>query len=173
MFFRHHQRAQIVVADLWAAFGKQLLDGPPSGTDAPPPGAFYDMHELTMFADYRVPQLLRHAGVMVYSDALAAAVDKLEPVAVGSEEEIEIRAATVVAVDMLRDLLRGSATAAVGPDAGSGAGAGVAAAAVGSVSGLAVAGNPFSVELDWVLWQAGEAQRKELLPHHRTLTCFY
>ncbi len=33
--------------------------------------------------------------------------------------------------------------------------------------------NVSSVEVDWALWQAGEASRKELMPHHRTLTVWY
>lgn len=44
-----------------------------------------------MFADYRVPQLLRDAGVMVYSDHLAAIVDQGIELPAGSEEETQIR----------------------------------------------------------------------------------
>ncbi len=54
-------------------------------------GAFDDMHMLTMFADYRVPQMLRDAGVMVYSDKLAAIVDAGTELLAGSEEETQIR----------------------------------------------------------------------------------
>ena len=54
-------------------------------------GAFDDMGELTMFADYRVPQLLRDAGVMVYSEHLATIVDKGIELLAGSEEETQIR----------------------------------------------------------------------------------
>lgn len=46
-----------------------------------------------MFADYRVPQLLRDAGVMVYSDHLAAIVDSCTELLAGSEEETQIRCA--------------------------------------------------------------------------------
>ena len=56
-------------------------------------GSFDDMDELTMFADYRVPQLLRDAGVMVYSDHLAAIVDNCTELLAGSEEETQIRCA--------------------------------------------------------------------------------
>ena len=54
-------------------------------------GSFNDMQELTMFADYRVPQFLRDAGVMVYSDRLAAIVDAGTELLAGSEEETQIR----------------------------------------------------------------------------------
>ena len=51
-----YKRAQILVADLWAAFGCQTAD---NGHFA----SFVDVGKLTMFADYRVPQILRHVGV--------------------------------------------------------------------------------------------------------------
>ena len=53
---------------------------------------------LTMFADYRVPVVLRSMGVLKYDDALAAAVDSGDgTIAAGSVEEIEIRSCTVQA----------------------------------------------------------------------------
>jgi hypothetical protein len=54
-------------------------------------GSFDDIHLLTMFADYRVPQLLRDTGVMVYSDQLSAIVDAGIELLAGSEEETQIR----------------------------------------------------------------------------------
>jgi hypothetical protein len=54
-------------------------------------GSFDDIHLLTMFADYRVPQLLRDTGVMVYSDQLAAIIDAGIELLAGSEEETQIR----------------------------------------------------------------------------------
>jgi Potential Queuosine, Q, salvage protein family len=83
------KRAQIAAADLWG-----------SGAIAYP-----DVDELTCFPDYKLPQALRHLGAIEYSDHLARRVDdwvELEP---GSPEEVEIRAATVVAVEELRDRL--------------------------------------------------------------------
>ena len=83
------KRAQIAAADLWG-----------SGAVA-----FTDVDELTCFADYKLPQLLRHAGVLEYSEHLARRVDARVELAAGSPEEVEIRAATVVAVEQLRDRL--------------------------------------------------------------------
>ena len=83
------KRAQIAAADLWG-----------SGAIA-----FADIDQLTCFADYKLPQALRHLGVLEYTEHLARKVDdwlELEP---GSPEEVEIRAATVVAVEQLRDRL--------------------------------------------------------------------
>lgn len=83
------KRAQIAAADLWGSGAM----------------AFTDVDELTCFADYKLPQLLRHAGVLEYSDHLGRRVDGKVELGTGSPEEIEIRAATVVAVEQLRDHL--------------------------------------------------------------------
>ncbi|KAH8114472.1 hypothetical protein DFH11DRAFT_1688975 [Phellopilus nigrolimitatus] len=78
------KRAQILIAETWAAFH------PPAPRALHPlfPGG---VHALTMFADYRVPQLLHHLGILV--DALAP----------GSREELGIRAASILAVEASRE----------------------------------------------------------------------
>lgn len=130
-----YKRAQILVGDIWAAYGRSL--------DPTHPYSFNDLGEITMFADYRVPQILRHMGIMVYSEELARKVDALEVIPFGSEEEIEIRAATIVAVEQLQQALQR-------------------------------AGRTFlELEVDWLLWQWGEAIKDTILPHHRTLTIYY
>lgn len=84
------KRAQIFISDLWHVFG------------GAGPGAFHDADSLTAFPDYRLPQVLRSLGVLEYDPALASKVDTLTPLAPGSREEIEIRAATVQAAESLR-----------------------------------------------------------------------
>ena len=87
------KRAQICVADLHGSFqGKQW-------------GAFTDLAQLTIFADYKLPQVLRYYGVLAYDPALAERVDRQELLPPGSEEEVEIRAATVWACELLRRAL--------------------------------------------------------------------
>lgn len=130
-----YKRAQILVGDIWAAYGRS--------TDPLHPYSFHDMDQLTMFADYRVPQILRHMGVMVYAPELARKVDALEVLPFGSEEEVEIRAVTIVAVEKLKDCLRRSGRELL------------------------------AIEIDWLLWQWGEAMKDDILPHHRTLTIYY
>lgn len=177
-----YKRAQIMVADLWAAFGRRTcteadaaaacrvtaplgfpgLGGGRGGGGAGAstlseggtplhPAAFYDIPSLTCFADYRIPQLLRAEGVLVYSPPLSAAVDSLSLIPVGSTQEVEIRACTVSAVDALCDVLHRTHGLRITP-----------------------------VELDWRLWQIGEegaTQGDKALakssPHHRTDTVFY
>ena len=86
------KRAQIAAADLWGA------------------GAigFPDVDQLTCFADYKLPQALRHLGALEYSEHLAGKVDDWVELEAGEPEEVEIRAATVVAVEELRDRLEGA-----------------------------------------------------------------
>ena len=139
-----YKRAQILCGDVWAAFGMRApgREGGAGGQGSCP-AAFHDIHALTAFADYRLPQLLRDKGVLVYSPALGASVDAGAELASGGGEEVEIRAATVEAVERLR--------------------------ACSGLSSLS------SVQLDWVLWNAGERlqQQGKLSPHHRTRSTFY
>lgn len=53
-----YKRAQILVADTWS-----VLEGKEDG-------CFNDISSLTIFADYRIPQVLVHLGAMRYSDEL-------------------------------------------------------------------------------------------------------
>lgn len=84
------KRAQICVADLYHAF-----DGQQWGTLA-------DFEQLTIFADYKLPQVLRHYHVLEYNSILAQRVDNQELLPIESEEEVEIRATTIWACELLR-----------------------------------------------------------------------
>jgi hypothetical protein len=61
--------------------------------------------DLTMFADYRVPQLLHHLNVTVYPPPLQDLLRSLTPLAAGSPEEVSIRAASIVAVERIKDAI--------------------------------------------------------------------
>ena len=54
-----------------------------------------------MFADYRVPQVLCHEGVLVYSPSLRDRLDRKELIAFGDADECEIRAGSILAVHLL------------------------------------------------------------------------
>jgi Potential Queuosine, Q, salvage protein family len=90
---RFFKRAQICVADLRGAFGGKQW------------GAFTDFDQLTIFADYKLPQLLRHFGVLEYHPTLAERIDKQELLEPGSEEEVQIRATTIWACEVLRQTI--------------------------------------------------------------------
>ena len=126
-----YKRAQILAADLYGAFQGRGW------------GALTDIHELTAFADYKLPQVLRHLGILEYAPALADRVDRLEVLAPGCPEEVEIRANTIRAVEGIRQELE-----RLGKDLK-------------------------AMEIDWLLWNMGQEDRFRKMPYHRTLTIFY
>ncbi|KAA3673405.1 uncharacterized protein DEA37_0004417 [Paragonimus westermani] len=87
------KRAQILVGDLWSCFGGKGW------------GYFYDIDEITAFADYRVPQVLFFFGALKYDVELTnllhrgASIGELIPN--GSPMEVEIRAASIHAVQLI------------------------------------------------------------------------
>ena len=64
------------------------------------------LEKLTAFADYKIPQILRHFGVISYSSKLAGKVDNFYLIPAFSPEEIEIRAATIRGVDLIKKYLK-------------------------------------------------------------------
>lgn len=126
-----YKRAQIFCADLYGAFGGQSW------------GEFSDIEKLTAFADYKVPQVLRHLGVLRYSLELAAQIDRREELPAGSAEEIEIRSCTIWAVELLKQELE------------------------------KLGCKLRSFEIDWLLWDLGQREEFRQKPYHRTRTVFY
>jgi len=59
------------------------------------------------------------------------------------EIEAEVRASSVIAVELIKEYLKGKGVIAL------------------------------SIEIDWFLWQLGEDNLSELPPHHRCLTIYY
>lgn len=73
------KRAQIFVADLWACFEGQEY------------GAFRDIDKITMFADYRVPQMLQTLGCLGFSPPLDAALRAKRDLPLGGNWEMQLR----------------------------------------------------------------------------------
>ncbi len=126
-----YKRAQIFAADLYGAF---------DGKDW---GSFTDIDKLTAFADYKLPQVLRHLGIFDYAQALAQKVDQEIYLKAGCPEEVEIRANTIWTVELIRQELERM-------------GKGLRA-----------------FEIDWMLWNLGQHGEFKVKPYHRTLTIFY
>jgi hypothetical protein len=126
-----YKRAQILVSDVSAAF-------PGSGL-----GRFHDLEALTAFADYKVPQVLHQLGVLRYPNRLIERLRRHEHIPRGSEEEIEIRSATICAVEEIGDQLAARGYAL--PD----------------------------YQIDWLLWNLGQDMAGDELPYHRTVTTAY
>jgi len=126
-----YKRAQLLASDLHGA-----LDG--KGW-----GEFHDMAELTAFADYKLPQVLRQAGVLEYAGALADKVDRRSLLKAGSHEEVEIRANTVQAVELIREEMKAGGKFLTAP------------------------------QIDWILWNLGQEDAFRCKPYHRTISIFY
>jgi hypothetical protein len=68
---------------------------------------FGDLDRLTIFADNLVPHVLRVDGVLSYQPELLARIDREELIPAGSQEEREIRACALHAVELIRGHLPG------------------------------------------------------------------
>jgi hypothetical protein len=85
------KRAQILASDLWGAL-----------TGMPGSPRLADREQLTAFADYKVPQVMREAGILIYAPTLAGRIRRRDLLAPGSREEIEIRSATIWGCELVR-----------------------------------------------------------------------
>jgi hypothetical protein len=117
--FRGHQisfykRAQIFAADLHGAFQGRSW------------GHFTDIDKLTAFA----PDLAKKVDQQILLEA-------------GSPEEVEIRANTIWAVELIRQELK------------------------------AMGKQLRAFEIDWILWNLGQHAEFKEKPYHRTVTIFY
>ncbi|KAH7909821.1 hypothetical protein BJ138DRAFT_1154376 [Hygrophoropsis aurantiaca] len=93
------KRPQILVAEAWAAFYPKNSTTPHPlfpGPDGPA------IHALTMFADYRVPQILHHLRILRYPSPLTRKLRAGTMIAPGSREETSLRAASIIAVERVR-----------------------------------------------------------------------
>jgi len=126
-----YKRAQITASDLAAAF---------AGCG---PGRFEDVDKLTAFADNLVPHVLRYDGILVVEPALAAHITREALLPAGSEEEVELRAAAVHAVECLVEEIR------------------------------ARGGRTSARALDSALWTRGQNPEVKARPRHRTRTVYY
>ncbi|XP_039259045.2 queuosine 5'-phosphate N-glycosylase/hydrolase-like [Styela clava] len=89
-----YKRAQILVADIWCCFeGKGL-------------GEFTNIDEITMFADYRVPQSLEYFEILKYSEELKKALSQRIVFPPGHRFELEIRGSSIEAIERLTSQVR-------------------------------------------------------------------
>lgn len=128
---RFYKRAQILIGDF------------AGGLKGSPLAKFSDLDQLTAFADYKVPQMLRWLGVVTYDPELANIVDHRERIAAGSRMEVEIRAATIIACDRI--------------------------VAAMSAHGRTIT----AAELDWLLWSRSQGLSSRTSPYHLTESIYY
>lgn len=125
------KRAQITCADLATALRGRGL------------GQFDDLGKLTIFADNLVPHTLRMFGVLSYDHVLLQRIEREEELASGCEDEVEIRACALHAVELL--------------------------SAACARRGWAIAPH----KLDLLLWSRGQSPAIKAKPRHRTRCSYY
>jgi len=135
-----YKRAQILVADLWACF---------NGTEY---GHFDDIDHLTMFADYRVPQMLHSMRCLLYSPPLESRIKRLQEIPSGDRGETEIRGCSIWCVELIRRHI-----IQAHPEA---------------------QGKVNAVLIDFFLYDTCKERERagnerEMLPHHRTRSIWY
>ncbi|MEK6840452.1 MAG: queuosine salvage family protein [Nanoarchaeota archaeon] len=126
-----YKRAQALVEGIYSLFkGKGF-------------GNLKNISKLTACADYKIPQILRKLGILVYDNELSGKIDNQIEIPKGNELEIEIRANTIWAVEYIKKELR------------------------------VLSKNINSIHINDYLWlNAGSSSIKEK-PHHLTRTIFY
>ncbi|KAL8705067.1 MAG: hypothetical protein Q9201_001793 [Fulgogasparrea decipioides] len=131
-----YKRAQILVADLWACFEGQSY------------GSFHDMDKVTMFADYRIPQMLHSLGCLRYSPSLENYIRNLKEIESGGSWEVQLRACSIWCVELIRrEIVRQHPKAEIN-----------------------------AVLVDFFLYDTmkeRELERAETIPHHRTRSIWY
>ncbi|OWP00706.1 hypothetical protein B2J93_1309 [Marssonina coronariae] len=130
------KRAQICVADLWAAFEGEGF------------GEFHDIDKITMFADYRVPQILNTLGCLWYSPLLDLAVRQKKKIESGHTWEVQMRGCSIWCVELIRrEILRGHPEARIN-----------------------------AILIDFFLYDTmkeREGAGQDEIPHHRTRSIWY
>ncbi|XP_023988688.2 queuosine 5'-phosphate N-glycosylase/hydrolase isoform X1 [Physeter macrocephalus] len=136
-----YKRAQILVADTWS-----VLEGKGDG-------CFKDISRITMFADYRLPQVLVYLGALKYSDELLEKLLKGEMLSYGNRQEVEIRGCSLWCVELIRNCLL----------------------ELTEKKGEKTSGEINSILLDYFLWDYARDHREDMkgIPFHRTRCIYY
>ena len=117
-----------------------------------------------MFADYRVPQILHHLKILIYPPSLLTLLESGHYFEHGSKEEVSIRAASIVAVELVRDEILALQHHAKE----------IADASTTMEHGVDVPVS--SVLIDFYLWDTAkriEQGEEIVLPPHRTRSIWY
>ncbi|RAR07077.1 hypothetical protein DDE82_003019 [Stemphylium lycopersici] len=133
---RFLKRAQIFVADLWAAF------------DGEGYGEFNDIDKITIFADYRIPQMLHSLGIMWYCPPLENRIRRQEMIDSGHTWEMQLRGCSIWAAELLHREIK-----KLKPDVKINA-----------------------ILLDFFLYDLAKEKEKaeaEVIPHHRTRSIWW
>lgn len=102
-----------------------------------------NLDKLTAVADYKLPQILRKFKIFKYNKSLSRKIDSYTIISKGSREEIEIRSATIDAVERIKKVLTGKYKFVT------------------------------ASHIDTLLWVKSQKKAKEDKPYHRTYTIYY
>ncbi|MDO8551684.1 MAG: queuosine salvage family protein [bacterium] len=127
-FYKRAQLNSKMISDLCSSKGDKPLS---------------NLDKLTAFADYKIPQKLRNLGILEYSDDLSRKIDSYVLIEPDSKEEVEIRSATVWAVELIKQRL---------------------AKTFDFVT---------SSHIDSMFWNLSQTKNNGEKPYHRTLTIAY
>ncbi len=127
-----YKRAQLIPAHLYDLYNLNIIKSP-----------IYNIDKLTAFADYKVPQLMRNLGIIKYSSDLSYKIDNLIEIPAGSNDEIEIRIATIWAIELCTRQIKKY---------------------IPQVT---------STQVHGVFWFSGQKSNIEIKPYHRTRTIWY
>lgn len=100
-------------------------------------------NNMTGCADYKIPQVLRHLGILEYSNELADIIDSEQTIEHDSEMEVEIRANMLYAIELIKNGLHQKDI------------------------------NMSSVQIDNALWLLSKNKEFKDKPHHLTRTIYY
>jgi len=104
----------------------------------------HDINILTGLADYRLPQLFRHLGIIKYVKSLEQTVDKQIELKHNSPQEIEIRCFTLWIIELMKKQL------------------------------LSITGNQYSaIQIDNYFWWISRNSHCIIQPHHRSISIYY
>lgn len=131
-FIYFYKKAQLFIYDLFCLYKTNSLSIEISNYD-----------QLTMFADYKVPQMLRKFGIIEYSEYLSNLVDNKIEIENGKEEELEIRANSIWAVELIKKEL------------------------------LKTIDNITSADIDFYLWRLSQNKSEDDKPYHRSRNVWY
>lgn len=141
---RLYKRAQILVADLWAAFEGESF------------GRFDDIDHITIFPDYRIPQMLQSLNVLWYSPRLEAKIKRREQLMPGSTMEIEIRGCSIWAIELLlREMIK------LHPEAKQ------------KINAILIDFFLYDTCKEQEAIAEADGSKEEILPHHRTRSIWY
>jgi len=125
-----HKRAQLLIGDIYRKFKEKFQN-------------LKNIDKLTALADYKIPQILRKLGILEYSEELTEKIDNKILIPAGSEEEIEIRANTIWAIELMKGEIKKKIPKIM------------------------------AIDIDSHLWLLGQKKSPEDKPYHLTRTIFY